>query len=95
MKTIKIDNSGTKEYRENGHYHREDGPAVIFKNGDKIWMFNGKPHRIDGPAIIYDIDGYRCWYLNGKEFTEHEWYNQPETKAYRNEQERIKKLEII
>jgi len=35
---------------------------------------NGKYHREDGPALEY-ADGYKAWYLNGKEFTEQEFNN--------------------
>ena len=34
-----------------GRYHREDGPAVEWANGNKAWYRNGKQHREDGPAI--------------------------------------------
>jgi len=35
--------------------HREDGPAVVYKNGSyKAWYINGELHRIDGPAREYD-----------------------------------------
>jgi hypothetical protein len=45
--------------------HREDGPAVIYKNGSKEWYINGKHHREDGPAIIY-YNGTKHWFHNGK-----------------------------
>ena len=48
----------------NGHCHREDGPAVEYKNGTKQWYLNGKCHREGGPAIEYP-DGTKWWYLNG------------------------------
>ena len=46
-----------------GPLHREDGPALIFRNGAKKWYFNGKKHRIDGPAETYP-NGVRHWYIN-------------------------------
>ena len=48
----------------NGKWHREDGPAIIYEDGQLEWWVNGKPHREDGPAIIR-ADGYQLWYLNG------------------------------
>ena len=46
-----------------GLYHREDGPAVIWSNGDKEWCINNKLHREDGPAFI-DSNGDKSWWLN-------------------------------
>jgi len=46
-------------------YHREDGPAREYANGDKVYYINGKLHREDGPAIE-DADGYKAYYINGK-----------------------------
>jgi hypothetical protein len=34
--------SGTKEWRINGKYHREDGPAIEWIDGSKEWFLNGK-----------------------------------------------------
>ena len=71
MKTI--DKAGTKRwYNDQGQYHCEHGPAVIFSDGTKGWFINGKRHNENGPAIIYDI-GNKYWYLNGIEYTESEW----------------------
>ena len=39
-----------KEWRINGKFHREDGPAIEWSNGDKEWYLNGRRHREDGPA---------------------------------------------
>jgi hypothetical protein len=50
---------------KNGHYHREDGPAVQHVAGFKSWWINGKRHRLDGPAIIH-ANGEREWFLNHK-----------------------------
>ena len=36
------------------------------------WFLNGKYHRVDGPAIEY-ANGYKCWFLNGIEYTESEF----------------------
>jgi hypothetical protein len=46
-------------------YHREDGPAVEFSNGNRSWWLNGKLHRDDGPAVEY-ANGIKYWYKNGE-----------------------------
>jgi hypothetical protein len=62
-----------KEYKnESGQYHRLDGPAVEFEDGEKWWYINGKRHREDGPAIEYS-DGDKRWYLNDIRYTEEEF----------------------
>ena len=45
---------------------------VITKIGTKIWCLNGKMHREDGPACEW-ADGYKAWFLNGKQLTEPQW----------------------
>jgi len=35
---------------------------------------NGKKHREDGPAIEWN-DGYKRWFIDGKEYTEEEFNN--------------------
>jgi hypothetical protein len=59
----------TTFYRKKGLYHREDGPACEFSNGDKEWWVNGERHRVDGPAIEL-ANGYKSWWLNGKRHRE-------------------------
>ena len=38
--TVKVYYNGTKEWRLNGEYHREDGPAIEWANGCKSWWLN-------------------------------------------------------
>jgi hypothetical protein len=38
-------------------FHREDGPAVLYPNGDCQWYFDGRLHREDGPAIEFRHPG--------------------------------------
>ena len=47
----------------------DDGDKFWYLN--KWWYLNGKRHREDGPAIEY-ANGYKEWWLNGKEVTEEE-----------------------
>lgn len=61
--------AGDQEWYFNGIRHREDGPAIEYKNL-KVWYLNGKKHREDGAAVLYydDIENVRNQYfLNGKE----------------------------
>ena len=70
-----IDEDGNQLwYNEHGRFHRSDGPAVIYSDGDQHWYFNGKRHRTDGPAIIYP-NGTQLWYIYGNRLTEAEYYD--------------------
>ena len=61
---FEIDEYGTKYWcNEDGLYHREDGPAVEYKDGTKEWHFRGKCHRLDGPAWIH-YNGDTDWFIN-------------------------------
>ena len=51
------------DWKLNGKYHREDGPAIEYADGDKFWCLNGKYHRTDGPAVEY-ADGDKSWWIN-------------------------------
>lgn len=44
--------------------HREDHPAIIFRNGVHHWYLNGRYHRTNGPAV--KNDGGEEWYLDGQ-----------------------------
>ncbi|RTK95513.1 MAG: hypothetical protein EKK64_06740 [Neisseriaceae bacterium] len=57
--------NGTKEYyNSKNSLHKENGPAVIYSNGDEEWWFLGRKHRIDGPAVIYGNKQY--WFHRGE-----------------------------
>ena len=62
---LRIDEYMNKRWFLNNQYHRENGPAVEYANGDRLWCFYDYLHRIDGPAIEY-IDGSKYWYYHGK-----------------------------
>lgn len=66
--------------------HREDGPAVIYKDGagqswrgTEQWFYNNRLHRLDGPAVVRsDVSrqagGQDEWWIHGNKFgTEQEW----------------------
>jgi len=35
-----VDEDGTEKYYKDNKLHREDGPAVIYKNGTEEWWLN-------------------------------------------------------
>ena len=55
--------NGVRVWKKDGKKHREDGPAVIFDDGDKMWFYEGEKHREDGPAVI--VEGASEWYHHG------------------------------
>jgi len=65
-----IDEHGAKRYYLNDKLHREDGPAVEWKNGNKWWYRHGRLHREDGPAFEEGWDGSKYWYINGERHRE-------------------------
>lgn len=65
MKYIKFSPNGTKRYYKDGLLNREDGPAIIYNDGDKFWYINDVCHRLDGPALEF-YDGSKAWYYKGK-----------------------------
>jgi hypothetical protein len=67
MKAIKtVDKNGDIWYcNEEGQFHREDGPAIEYLNGDRRWFINGKHHRDGGPAIEY-TNGDKYWMKYGR-----------------------------
>jgi len=62
---IVVDEYGTKHWYRGNLLHREDGPAVIQRNGGHAWFYYGNRHREDGPAIEY-ADGSKEWWLHGQ-----------------------------
>ena len=63
--TVKVNEYGTTMWYLNGKLHREDGPAIEYRNGDKSWYLNDKLHREDGPAVEYATGGKK-WVRNDK-----------------------------
>lgn len=45
--------------------HRDDGPAIIYPNGDEYHFKMGKCHRVGGPAVKY-ADGSYAYLQNGE-----------------------------
>jgi hypothetical protein len=58
------DDDGTQFwYNAEGWLHREDGPAVIWTDGDEEWYQDGLLHRMDGPAVIHST-GEQQWFVH-------------------------------
>jgi hypothetical protein len=64
MKIIK-DKYGKYYINDNNKFHRTDGPAIEYVNGDKEWYINGMCHREDGPAVERYEDQIIGYWLNG------------------------------
>ena len=66
MRNPRIASNGSKRwYNKRNHYHRTDGPTVIYTDGTEFWYKNGLKHRTDGPAVIWK-SGREEWFINGK-----------------------------
>jgi hypothetical protein len=65
MDNPRINKYGTKEWLDaSGLFHRDDGPAIEWPDGEKHWFQHGALHRDYGPAIEY-ADGVKTWYRHG------------------------------
>jgi hypothetical protein len=58
-----------------GKFHREDGPAAEWADGDNYWWFMDEIHRTDGPAIE-KANGSKEWWLHGLSYTFNGWLEQ-------------------
>jgi hypothetical protein len=67
--TVKVFEDYTEWYLD-GKLHREDGPAIEWKNGTKEWYRNGRQHREDGPAFESASGKYKGWWINGQRHRE-------------------------
>jgi hypothetical protein len=50
-------------YYLNKVFHRTNGPAIEYNNGDKCWYVYGDRHNDKGPATIHKT-GWTFWFLN-------------------------------
>jgi hypothetical protein len=64
-----VDMYGTKWFNDRNELHREDGPAIVWANGDTVWYRNGQMHREDGPALEL-ADGRKEYWIDGIEVEE-------------------------
>ena len=52
-RVLRIYADGTKHWYKNGKYHREDGPALEYANGDKeYWLFDENYDSLPSPEKI-------------------------------------------
>ena len=59
-----------------GRLHREDGPAVVYKDGSCYWYYNNNLHRDAGPArcpaseylLSLPPASYHTWYRHGEPY---------------------------
>lgn len=59
-------NGAINWYKVSTHeLHRDDGPAMIFKDSSQYWIQHGLIHRDSAPAII-KLNGNEFWYQYGK-----------------------------
>ncbi len=71
MKTV--DDEGIiRYYDDEGYFHREDGPAILFPNGSTFYYVHGKEHREDGPAVTF-WNGIKRYCLDGEYYTKDEY----------------------
>jgi len=59
-------------YDSDGKWHREDGPAIEWADGNKSWYKHGKRHREGGPACD-GANGYKGYYLEDIHYSEEEY----------------------
>lgn len=57
---------------ESGLYHREDGPAVVWKNGEYEWIRFDFYENSDGP-VFDSPSGFKRWHKGHDFITEQEF----------------------
>lgn len=57
-------------------FHRINGPALEYFDGEAIWIYKGKYHRVGGPAMYNKKEKHyvKKWYFNGQSFESKEEY---------------------
>ena len=50
---------------QKGQVHRDNGPAIICKDGTRAWYQNGLLHRDNDLPALIDASGTREWYQRG------------------------------
>lgn len=61
---IVVDAMDNKYWFKDGKQHKENGPAVEWKNGSTEWLKHGLFHREDGPAV--EFFSFKEWWIDGK-----------------------------
>ena len=78
--TVEITMFGPVYMDATGDYHRINGPAVKWPNGE-CWYYHGKRHRLGGPALIYS-GGNQFWYIDDVQYSKEDYENHPSVIAY-------------
>jgi hypothetical protein len=68
-----ISPEGVETWVKDGKLHREDGPAIVWKDGSVEWWHKGERHREDGPAYI-GSKGIKIYYLFRLVYSKEEWW---------------------
>ncbi len=68
--------NGDEYWYKNDKYHRDGGPACIWANGTVMYYTDGKLNRTDGQAVVYANTGSGHWFLDGKEYSESDFYKE-------------------
>lgn len=58
---------------KNDQYHRKNGPAVEYSNGEQDWYRYGQFHREGGPAITFLNSSNDEYYINGNLVTKEDF----------------------
>jgi hypothetical protein len=69
---IVVDESRKTYYDANFKIHRDNGPAILWKNGRRSYYKHGYLHREDGPAIE-NSNGKSRYYLENKRLMKSEF----------------------
>lgn len=64
FRDIEILKNSVEQWWIKGKLHREDGPALIRKDGTKLWFRYNRLHRENGPAVIYPNGSCEWWFKN-------------------------------
>jgi len=88
-----VRSNGDVLWRQNGTYHREDGPAITWSDGSQFWFRHGLAHREDGPMAEYS-QAYADKHYDGQRYQW--WYNGVKLPCQTSEEfERWKKLKLF
>lgn len=69
-----VDDTGaTCWFNADGEYHRDDGPAIIWKDGSEFWYQYDRCHNINGPAARWTESNSVSWHIDGMKISFEEW----------------------
>ena len=66
-------NGGVQWIDDEGHSHREDGPAVVWAHDRQWWCRRGRVHFAHGPADLWP-NGMLRWYKDDRLLRERDPY---------------------